>query len=64
MKLTALLIAIEEGGTVAFATSGLIEAMRKMKNAGEGRPHRRLCRRDDQARSPTGTQLQNRLRSP
>jgi uncharacterized membrane protein YeiH len=29
MKLTALLIAIEVGGTVAFATSGLIEAMRK-----------------------------------
>jgi uncharacterized membrane protein YeiH len=29
MKLTALLIAIEVGGTVAFAMSGLIEAMRK-----------------------------------
>lgn len=29
MKLSALLIAIEVGGTVAFAVSGLIEAMRK-----------------------------------
>ena len=29
MKLTALLIAIEVGGTIAFAVSGLIEAMRK-----------------------------------
>ncbi|MCU0925357.1 MAG: trimeric intracellular cation channel family protein [Hydrogenophaga sp.] len=29
MKLTTLLIAIEVGGTVAFALSGLIEAMRK-----------------------------------
>ena len=29
MKLTTLLIAIEVGGTVAFAMSGLIEAMRK-----------------------------------
>jgi uncharacterized membrane protein YeiH len=29
MKLTTLLIAIEVGGTLAFATSGLIEAMRK-----------------------------------
>jgi len=29
MKLTALLIVIEVGGTVAFAMSGLIEAMRK-----------------------------------
>ncbi len=35
-----------------------------MKNADGGEPHRRLFRRAYQASSLTGTQLQNRLRSP